>query len=226
MTSPRIGYIGLGALGSAIFPNIVSYAKDNGLPAPAMWNRSQDKYAPVKEAYPDVYSAAEVEELVPRSDIIFTCLVNDAAAEEVYTKLAAALKKEDGAEKKVFADQTTLKASTARECNVPACGREPSALPFLRRPRSIITNEQSKSVISSRVQEAHTSPRRSLASPRPPKSGRWSASRRAIPKDARWSDPSSSTLAKRSSTSETTTRKVCPDRHPRRLSSLTHQAPR
>jgi hypothetical protein len=129
MTSPRIGYIGLGALGSAIFPNIVGFAEHNSLPAPAVWNRSQDKYAAVKEAHPNVYTATEVEELVPRCDLIFTCLVNDAAAEEVYGKLVAALQKEKVREggNKVFADQTTLKASTARECRAGRASLAPSS---------------------------------------------------------------------------------------------------
>ena len=107
----RIGYIGLGALGSAIFPNIVAYAAENRLPAPSVWNRSQDKYSALVSAHPEVYTAKEISEVVERSDIIFTCLVNDQAAEEVYDKLVAAL----AASPKpvVFADQTTLKASTA-----------------------------------------------------------------------------------------------------------------
>lgn len=121
MSQPlRIGYIGLGALGSAIFPNIVSYAQANNLPAPAVWNRSQDKYASLRDASPGVYFANEVEELVDRCDLIFTCLTNDAAAEEVYGKLAGALKSAEG--RKVFADQTTLKASTARRLHVHLYG--------------------------------------------------------------------------------------------------------
>lgn len=115
----RIGYIGLGSLGSAIFPSLVSYAKERNLPAPSVWNRSPEKYASVRELSSDICTAAEPGDLVQRCNVIFTCLVDDQAAEEVYDKVIPALQKSAGGEgeKVVFADQTTLKVGTACEWN-------------------------------------------------------------------------------------------------------------
>jgi len=121
MTTHRIGYIGLGSLGSAIFPNLVNYARDQNLPAPSVWNRSPEKYAPLKEVSSEIYMAEQPGELVSRCNVIFTCLVNDQAVEEVYGKLVRALQdKGDKGEKIVFADQTTLKVGTACKSIGPA----------------------------------------------------------------------------------------------------------
>ena len=121
MTTHRIGYIGLGSLGSAIFPNLVNYARDQNLPAPSVWNRSPGKYAPLKEVSSEIYFAERPRELISRCNVIFTCLVNDQAAEEVYGKLVGALQeKGDTGEKIVFADQTTLKVGTACKSICPA----------------------------------------------------------------------------------------------------------
>jgi 3-hydroxyisobutyrate dehydrogenase-like beta-hydroxyacid dehydrogenase len=111
----KIGYIGLGSLGSAIFPNLADYAKSNNLPAPVIWNRSQEKYAPIQQVHPEVVGAKAVEEVVEKCNVIFTCLVNDAAAEEVYGKLVAALNAREKGTEVIFADQTTLKAATGCE---------------------------------------------------------------------------------------------------------------
>lgn len=117
MSALSIGYIGLGSLGSAIFPNLAQYAKENSLPPPIIWNRSPDKYAPITEAHPEVQTAKEVGELVDKCSVIFSCLVDDHAAEDVYDKLVLALEGRKAgtanAENIVFADQTTLKAGTA-----------------------------------------------------------------------------------------------------------------
>lgn len=112
----KIGYIGLGSLGSAIFPNLIKYAQEQGLAPPSAWNRSQDKYAALNQEYPDIHTAKELGELVRRSNVIFTCLVNDAAAEDVYTKIVEILRSTPGGVQRgsiVFADQSTLKAKTA-----------------------------------------------------------------------------------------------------------------
>jgi 3-hydroxyisobutyrate dehydrogenase-like beta-hydroxyacid dehydrogenase len=112
--SYRIGYIGLGALGSNIAPNLAAYAQSNSLPPISVWNRSTDKYASLKPSFPeDTHYANEVEELVDKCDVIFTCLVNDAADEEVYEKLVAAMGKGKGKGRIAFADQSTIKPGTA-----------------------------------------------------------------------------------------------------------------
>lgn len=113
--SLRIGYIGLGSLGSAIFPHLVEYSAQNHLPAPIVWNRSQDKYTAINKEHPDVVTAKEVIEVVEQADVIFTCLVNDTAVEEVYDKLVKGM----NGRKVIFSDQTTLKVSTAGTSPLP-----------------------------------------------------------------------------------------------------------
>jgi hypothetical protein len=109
--SYKIGFIGLGALGTPIAINLASYAKENNFTF-AVWNRSPDKYSALKEAGHDegVFFASRPEELVERCNLIFTVLVNDQAAEAVYGKLIGAVKG-----KVVFADVSTLLPKTSSE---------------------------------------------------------------------------------------------------------------
>lgn len=114
----RIGYAGLGSLGSAIFPNLVSYASEHGFPAPSVWNRSQGQYSSIKEQFPDVHTAENLLELLD-CNVVFTCLANDAAAEDVYGQLVNGLNEGNGKGRAgyrqvIFADQSTLKVKTTR----------------------------------------------------------------------------------------------------------------
>ncbi|RSH87341.1 hypothetical protein EHS25_003250 [Saitozyma podzolica] len=114
--SYKIGFIGLGALGTPIAINLASYAKENNFPF-AVWNRSPEKYSALKEAGHDegVFFASRPEELVERCNLIFTVLVNDQAAEEVYGKLIGAVRG-----KVVFADVSTLLPKTSKKLEVQA----------------------------------------------------------------------------------------------------------
>lgn len=107
MSAP-IGYIGLGSLGSAIFSSIIAYSSSNNLPHPKAWNRTQTAYPEWKAANQDAEYVETVEDAIKGSETIFTCLVNDQAALEVYQRIA-----ESELKGKIFADQSTLKPSTA-----------------------------------------------------------------------------------------------------------------
>ena len=103
--SLKIGYAGLGAMGTHIVPHIAKYASGNSLPPLTLWNRSSSKYAEVKDACPGATFASDPSELVD-CDLIFTSLANDKVVEEVYGQMMDALKKKGG--KVIFADQSTI----------------------------------------------------------------------------------------------------------------------
>jgi 3-hydroxyisobutyrate dehydrogenase-like beta-hydroxyacid dehydrogenase len=116
--SYQIGYIGLGALGSAIAPNLATFAQQSSLQPISLWNRTTEKYESLKPSFPsDAHFAEVVEELVERCNVIFTCLVNDQADEDVYAKLVARLKEAKGKRtgQITFIDQSTIKPATAGE---------------------------------------------------------------------------------------------------------------
>ncbi|WVR07075.1 hypothetical protein IAU60_004114 [Kwoniella sp. DSM 27419] len=134
----RLGYIGLGSMGLPMAINLTKYISSNGLTPLSVWNRSTSKYDKLREGAPATYFAERMEELVGRCDVIFTSLINDQAAEEVFGKLFAAVK---GGEGKgiLFVDQSSLKALTtgkladqAKEVGAtyvasPVFGRPPAA---------------------------------------------------------------------------------------------------
>ncbi|WVQ80762.1 hypothetical protein IAT38_002867 [Cryptococcus sp. DSM 104549] len=105
----RFGYVGLGNMGTPIARNLASHAASSNLPPISIWNRSPAKYAPLKESHPDLIYAKEVEEVVQRSDVVFTSLINDQAAEEVYGKMLKATEARDV----IFVDQSSVKAITS-----------------------------------------------------------------------------------------------------------------
>ena len=114
----KIGYIGLGSLGTAIFSVITSFAKDHSLENPKGWNRTQSEYPKWRNENEGCEYVESLDELVLSSNVIFTCLVNDQAALEVYARISEILESEEhreGEQVKVFADQSTLKPGTARE---------------------------------------------------------------------------------------------------------------
>ena len=109
--SIKIGHIGLGALGTPIAINLARYAATDS-PAPlVIFNRSKDKYATIKAEVPDIFEAEDLGEVVKRCDVIFTCLLNDAVAVDIYETMIAAAKEKEG--KVVFIDITTLGPKTS-----------------------------------------------------------------------------------------------------------------
>lgn len=108
--SQRVGYVGLGGLGSPIAVNLAKHASTASLPALIIWNRSKERYGPVKAEASDVVEADEVEDVVRGSDVVFTCLLNDSAAEEIYGKMFKAVEK---GRKVIFVDQSTLNPKTS-----------------------------------------------------------------------------------------------------------------
>ncbi|KAE8537848.1 hypothetical protein D1P53_005909 [Cryptococcus gattii VGV] len=107
--STRFGYIGLGNMGVPIVRNLAKYAAASGFPPISIWNRSSAKYALVKDAIPDAFYADNVEDVVKKSDIILSSLLDDKAAEDVFGKMFKATEGRDV----IFVDQSSLKAVTS-----------------------------------------------------------------------------------------------------------------
>ncbi|RSH94967.1 hypothetical protein EHS25_000052 [Saitozyma podzolica] len=115
-----IGYVGLGNMGGPIFTNLVNYAASNNLPAPCAWNIVKARYEELRPRCPGAVFCDELEEVVMRSNVVFTCLLNDPVAEEVYERLFAAVRENKGKDKVVFVDQSSLKPRTSRKLEAAA----------------------------------------------------------------------------------------------------------
>ncbi|KAL7418786.1 hypothetical protein Q5752_006469 [Cryptotrichosporon argae] len=112
----RLAYVGLGNMGSQMCANLCAYAKRSNLPPVLVWNRSSDKYATVPRAEP----AENLTALAGAADIVFTCLLNDAAAEDVYGEMLAAV--EQGKDM-IFIDQSSLTPKMASKLQDAAAAK-------------------------------------------------------------------------------------------------------
>lgn len=108
----QIGYVGLGNMGRPIFLNLARHAKANGWPAPCAWNIDQSRYDEIRAHNDHLYLCEQLSEVVKRSNVVFTCLLNDPVAEEVYQRLLATV---DAKAKIIFVDQSSLKPKTSSE---------------------------------------------------------------------------------------------------------------
>lgn len=98
--SEKIGFIGLGNMGYPMAKNL----EKAGFPL-FVYNRSAEKAEDFK-AQSKV--AVDVKELVKNSDIIFTMLTNDQAANEVYKQIL-----EQNISEKLFIDMSTISPETS-----------------------------------------------------------------------------------------------------------------
>ncbi|ODN82056.1 hypothetical protein L202_02372 [Cryptococcus amylolentus CBS 6039] len=128
----RLGYVGLGNMGVPIARNLARYAASSGLPPLSFWNRSQAKYDLVRQDAPDAFYATDVEDVVKRSDIVFTSLLNDQAAEDIYGKMFKATEGRNV----IFVDQSSVKALTTGKLSAEAqtIGATYIASPVFGRP--------------------------------------------------------------------------------------------
>ncbi|KGB75866.2 hypothetical protein CNBG_1704 [Cryptococcus deuterogattii R265] len=106
----QIGYVGLGNMGTPIFLNLARHAKANGWSAPCAWNIDQSRYNEIRAHNDHLYLCEQLSEVVKRSNVVFTCLLNDPVAEEVYQRLFATV---DSKAKMIFVDQSSLKPKTS-----------------------------------------------------------------------------------------------------------------
>lgn len=111
----RIGYVGLGNMGTPIFLNLVEYCRQNDLPAPCAWNIDQSRYEEMQARDNRMELKRELVEVVGQSDILFTCLLNDPVAEDVYRQFFAS----GHADGVIFVDQSSLKPKTSGGSSIP-----------------------------------------------------------------------------------------------------------
>lgn len=107
--SLKLGFVGLGNMGEPMAAHLAKYAAENGASL-TVWNRTQTKYAALKEKIAPATFVLEVEELAAHADIIFVSVLNDAAAADVVQRIG-------GAGGKIIVDHSSVspKASSKYE---------------------------------------------------------------------------------------------------------------
>jgi len=80
-----VGFIGLGNMGTPMARNLNKWLVENNLAPLTLWNRTGSKIDEFKSL--GCTSAATIEEIGEKCDVIFTSLANDEVAKEVYAKL-------------------------------------------------------------------------------------------------------------------------------------------
>ncbi|CEG83156.1 hypothetical protein RMATCC62417_17125 [Rhizopus microsporus] len=87
----QCSFIGLGAMGKNMAGHIAKHVESLGYPSLLVFNRTQAKAEELKKIHP-VKVATSLEEVAKKSDIIFSCLLNDTAVEETVNDLVPHLK--------------------------------------------------------------------------------------------------------------------------------------
>ncbi|KAF9951822.1 hypothetical protein BGZ70_000834 [Mortierella alpina] len=82
----KIGWIGLGEMGLGMAVNLQKYLASQSSHL-TVWNRSPGKTDMIQKQ--GAHVASSIEDVVSRSNVIFTSLSNDAAVESVYSQLFA-----------------------------------------------------------------------------------------------------------------------------------------
>ncbi|KAG0368804.1 hypothetical protein BGZ54_001119 [Gamsiella multidivaricata] len=104
----RIGWIGLGEMGLGMATNLQKHLASHSSHL-TVWNRSPGKTESVQALGAQV--ASSIEDLVSKSNVIFTSLSNDAAVESVYSQLFALASKSQ--EPLTFVEVSTIHPSVA-----------------------------------------------------------------------------------------------------------------
>jgi hypothetical protein len=94
--SLRLGWVGLGAMGTPMATNLVRSPPARppvALPL-RVWNRSRDKALALQRELgePNIAIADSPEDVAQNCDVIFTMLASDEVVKDVYARFAAALK--------------------------------------------------------------------------------------------------------------------------------------
>ncbi|GAA5998206.1 hypothetical protein JCM5350_000546 [Sporobolomyces pararoseus] len=108
----KVGFIGLGNMGSPMAFNLAKWLHENGKPALTLWNRTSSKLPPTSQSIAHVET---IRQLARDCDVVITSLANDEAAEAVYSELFEGAKDkkaswgEAGEERAtIFVDTSTL----------------------------------------------------------------------------------------------------------------------
>ncbi|KAG0306751.1 hypothetical protein BGZ98_001759 [Dissophora globulifera] len=135
-TDIRVGWIGLGEMGHGMATNLHKFLATQGSHL-TVWNRSPSKADTLQASGAIV--ASSIEDVVTKSNVIFTSLSNDAAVESVYTQLFALASKIQ--EPIIFVEVSTIHPSVATKnadqlaaypqhsyLQCPVFGRPPAAI--------------------------------------------------------------------------------------------------
>ncbi|KAJ2894629.1 hypothetical protein GGI21_005260 [Coemansia aciculifera] len=109
----RVGWVGLGAMGSAMARNLQEYRIAQGLSPIGVYNRTQAKCDQVAALGAKVYESPS--DVANASDVVFLSLFNDAAVKSVVTEILDSLKSASTSEQQqqqvtplLIADLTTV----------------------------------------------------------------------------------------------------------------------
>ena len=111
MSSSKIqcSYIGLGNMGNAMAGHISKKLATLNYPPLLVFNRTQARAETLQKTHP-VTVATSLEQVASSSDIIFTCLLNDAAVRETIDALLPHIK-----EGSILVEQSTIRPALAVE---------------------------------------------------------------------------------------------------------------
>ncbi|KAG0742921.1 hypothetical protein G6F57_004421 [Rhizopus arrhizus] len=105
----QISYIGLGAIGKHMSGHIANHAASLNYPPLLAYNRTQAKAEELKKTHP-VVVATSLEEVAKKSDVIFSCLLNDAAVQETVEALLPHMKPNT-----ILVEQSTIAPKLVKE---------------------------------------------------------------------------------------------------------------
>ncbi|KAI8975439.1 hypothetical protein BDF20DRAFT_878650 [Mycotypha africana] len=92
-TAVQCAYIGLGAMGKSMAGHIARKITSLNYPPLLVYNRTQARAEDFQKENPQISKAASsLEEIAKKADIIFSCLLNDAAVQETVKALKPHLK--------------------------------------------------------------------------------------------------------------------------------------
>ena len=108
----RLAFVGLGNIGLPVARNLLIYPSTDRL---RVWNRTKAKYTLIPEAV----GCESIKDLFTGFDkgisVVFTSLVDDEVALEVYGELIKCAKEVEGGCKVIFVEQSTLHPDTTGE---------------------------------------------------------------------------------------------------------------
>lgn len=109
LSSPRIGYLGLGNIGKGITKNLAEKGTFTG--ALTIWNRTQSKTVDHVATLPagKAEVGTSIVDVVEKSDIIFSCLSNDNVMLETINEALKA----SSVKGKLFVDNSTIGSETS-----------------------------------------------------------------------------------------------------------------
>src|SRR4051812_5507771 len=109
MESERIAFIGLGAMGLPMATNLQNYLKSKDKESLIVYNRTFSKTEPLVKI--GAIAAQTLKQVSEQANIIFTCLANDEAVNQIYGELFELLKFNDD-KNVIFIEMSTIYPKT------------------------------------------------------------------------------------------------------------------